>query len=290
LERLAPFGAGNPALVLATRGVRLKSVTEIGKTKEHLRLTVEDNDGNSQGILWWGGAGEELPPQDGSFDIAYSLRASTFRGGKQVNLTFEEFRVAQGKTVEIHPALLEVVDLRSRSSTHNLEPSTLIWAEGADREKGKSRLELSQADELAIYTTPASPADLRSAMETVKPKKVYVLGVSPSAESTDGFLTRLAGMTKYVINNKGGRISASELAAATAQRESAVRIGLEWLSAGGHMSLIREGETFLLSAGNGEANQYLQKELFIAVRGILEETTAYRAYFSGAEVKHLLGE
>ena len=32
LERLAPFGAGNPKLTLATRGVTLKSVAEIGKT------------------------------------------------------------------------------------------------------------------------------------------------------------------------------------------------------------------------------------------------------------------
>jgi hypothetical protein len=45
-----------------------------------------------------------------------------------------------------------------------------------------------------------------------------------------------------------------------------------------------------LSKGNGEANQYLQKELFLAVRGILEESAAYRAYFSRAEAKHLLGQ
>ncbi|MDP2777465.1 MAG: DHHA1 domain-containing protein, partial [Anaerolineales bacterium] len=37
LEMLAPFGAGNPALTLASRSVQLKSVSTIGKTKEHLR-------------------------------------------------------------------------------------------------------------------------------------------------------------------------------------------------------------------------------------------------------------
>jgi single-stranded-DNA-specific exonuclease len=277
-------------LTLATRGVILISAAEIGRTKEHLRLTVQDGDGNTQSILWWNGAGEELPPQDGPFDVAYSLRASTFRGARQVNLTFEEFRVTEPKPVEIQPVRLQVVDLRLQPSTFNLQPSILVWAEGADREKGKSRLELSGSDEFAVYTTPPSPSDLRSALDVVKPKKIYVLGIAPKPESTDAFLTRLAGMVKYVINNKGGKTTVNELAAASAARASAVRIGLEWLAAGGHAAIVPEGEAVLLSAGNGEGDQYLQKELFIAVRGILEETAAYRTYFATAAVDRMFGE
>jgi single-stranded-DNA-specific exonuclease len=80
IEALAPFGAGNPKLTFASRGVTLKSVAEIGKTKEHLRLAVEDENGNVQRVLWWGGAGEDLPETGTQIDIAYSVRASTFRG------------------------------------------------------------------------------------------------------------------------------------------------------------------------------------------------------------------
>ena len=59
LEMLAPFGAGNPSLTLASHGVTMKSVSTIGKTKEHRRLYIEDDKGNTQSILWWGGAGED---------------------------------------------------------------------------------------------------------------------------------------------------------------------------------------------------------------------------------------
>ena len=38
LEMLAPFGAGNPSLTLATRNVKMKSVTTMGKAREHLKL------------------------------------------------------------------------------------------------------------------------------------------------------------------------------------------------------------------------------------------------------------
>ncbi|NWG35118.1 MAG: single-stranded-DNA-specific exonuclease RecJ [Chloroflexi bacterium] len=288
LELLAPFGAGNPPLTLATRGVKIKSVAEIGKGKEHLRLTVEDRDGNVQNILWWGGAGEELPDGGSTFDIAYSLRASTFRGQKQVNLIFGEIRLAAEKPIEIPKPKMEVRDMRRQPVLLNLQPSSLIWAEGPDRAAGVPRFELRPAEEFSIYTTPASPADLRRALEIVKPKTVYVFGVSPAEEKPDEFLSHLAGLCKYVVNQRRGKVVLQELAAAMATRESAVRIGLEWLAAGGHLTVSAEEDALLLSRGNGEANPYLQKELYVAVKGILAETAAYRAYFATADIQRLM--
>ncbi len=48
LERLAPFGPGNPPLVFASRGLRLLSQTPIGRDAEHLLLTVEDEHGQTR--------------------------------------------------------------------------------------------------------------------------------------------------------------------------------------------------------------------------------------------------
>jgi hypothetical protein len=291
LEVLAPFGAGNPSLTFATRNVKITSVTEIGRTKEHLRLNVEDEAGNVQSILWWNGIKDDLSVDESRVDIAYSMRATTFRGEKQVSLQFEELRVVEEKPVEVRAPKLEIIDWRLNASMfERLNVETLVWAEGKDRSKGKSRFELHQADDFAIWTTPPSPADLRAALEVVKPKRVHIFGVSPRPEKADEFLARLAGMAKYVINNKEGRVSANELASALAQRESATRIGLEWLAAGGHISVVGEEDALLLGRGSGEANQYLQKELYLAVRGILEETAAYRAHFARADVHSLLSK
>lgn len=292
LEALAPFGAGNPALKLATHSVTMKSISTIGKAKEHLRLTIEDEDGNTQSILWWSGAGEELPEAGSKFDIAYSLRASTFRGQKQVTLQFEEFRIVEEKTVEVRAAKAEVIDCRLQTQRfENLQVETLTWAEGNDKAKGKSRFALHRADEFAIYTTPPSLADLRTALEIVKPKTLYVFGISPAPQKTDEFLSRLAGMTKFTINNRNGKVSIKELASAMAQRESVIRISLEWLVAGGHIAVTGDAgaDALVLSKGNGETNQYLQKELFTAIKGILEETAAYRDYFARANIESIIG-
>jgi single-stranded-DNA-specific exonuclease len=296
LESMAPFGAGNPPLVLASKSVQLKSVSMMGKAKEHLRLTIEDSHGNAQSVLWWGGAGNDLPEEGSIIDLAFSLRASTFRGKRQVTLQFEDFRIIEEK-IELETSGIELEDWRLLAGKFNeLNESVLVWAEAADKSKGKSRFELHPADEFAIYTTPPSPAELRLALEVVKPKKIYLLAVPPAAQNNsfpikvaDEFLSRLAGLAKYGINQRGGKVTIQELAVATGQRESAVRIGLEWLAAGGHISIQTDAarEALLLSGGNGEPNQYLQKELYIAVKGILEETAAYRAHFARASLESL---
>lgn len=293
LEALAPFGAGNPSLTMATQKVSLRSVATIGKAREHLRLNVEDENGNVQSILWWGGAGEELPEEGSKFDIAYSMRASSFRGVQQVTLQFEEFRIVEEVPPELRKRKVEIVDYRLQSASlleplQEQVPELQIWAEGVDKSKGKSRFELQRADEFAIYTSPPSPAELHAALETVRPKKVYLFGISPASEKVDAFLARLAGLAKYVINQKSGKVTVAELAVVTGQRGGAIRLGLEWLAAGGHISIQRDDETVLLSTGNSELNQYLQRELYLAVKGILEETEAYRAHFERAEAESLI--
>ena len=281
LEMLAPFGAGNPELTLATRNVTLKSAIALGKTKEHLRLNVEDENGEIGSLLWWSGAGEELPPKDTKFDIAYTLRATSYRGQRQVTLQFKEFRITEERPVEVQEAKLDIRDMRLNIPTfERLNVETLVWAEGADKSKGKTRFELTPADELAIYTAPPSAAELRKALETVKPKTVHVFAKPPVEQKPDEFLTYLAGLCKFVLNQRNGKTTVSELAGASAARESAIQLGLQWLAASGQLTVNVEENDVQLSKETQEKNPYLQAELFIALRGVLNETAAYRKYFS----------
>jgi single-stranded-DNA-specific exonuclease len=287
LESLAPFGAGNPELILATRKLTLKSVKEIGKTKEHRRIVVADESGAEKDLLWWNSVDEEIPDVESKIDVAYSLRASTYRGQKQLMLQFQELRIINEQPIEIRKPKIQLRDLRLQSSTFNSHTSTLIWAEGNDKAKGKSRFDLYPADEFAIFTTPPSTLELRAALEVVKPKIIYLFGISPAAEKTDEFLSRLAGMAKFAINQRSGVIKISELATVTAQREATIRMGLEWLGAGGHLEVEEENGKLNLAIGDGIANPYLQRELYIAIKGLLEEAAAYRNHFTRADAESL---
>ncbi|MBA4379646.1 MAG: single-stranded-DNA-specific exonuclease RecJ [Anaerolinea sp.] len=319
IEQLAPFGPGNEKLILATHNLRLKSAAEIGRNKEHLKLTVEDEHGNAQTVLWWNGGGEELPDlisrAGGRFDLAYTLRASDWRGARQVTLEFVDLRLIEEKPVEVTKPAIEVIDYRGvekpLETLARLHPSLLsgqavetfesssvkaiTWAEGADKKEvnGRDRLELESADVLAIWTTPPGRDVLRAAIERVKPRTVYLFAVSPTNDTPAAFLQRLAGLAKFAILKKGGRTRLSELAAACAQREIAVRLGLEWLAANGNIVFEADGDALQLSIGNQAANQDLPKadrgqELSLAIQSLLAETRAYRTFFTRADKDTLL--
>ncbi|GAB4539269.1 MAG: single-stranded-DNA-specific exonuclease RecJ [Anaerolineales bacterium] len=276
LEALSPFGAGNPPLTFATRSVTLKSAANIGKTREHIRLNVADEKGCAQSVLWWGGAGEELPETGAKFDVAYTLRASTFRGEKQVALQFKEFRMAAESPVEIQTPKYEVIDWRKEAG----ELAGLqVWAEGADKAKGLPRHALTQSEDLVIYTAPPSRRVLRAALDEAQPKRIYFVGALPPLETAEEFLTRLAGICKFVMNQRGGKVSLAEIAASMAAREEAAQLGLEWLSSGGgHLHVRVEDGQVQMEKGSGEKNPYVQMELLTALRGALKETAAYREY------------
>lgn len=293
IEQLAPFGPGNPSLTFASRGLRMKSAATIGRGGEHIRLNVEDESGTQQSILWWNGGGEDLP--EGKFDLAYSVRASSYRGERRLALEFVDFRGVEDEAAEVSSKEIVVIDLRGNIEEFS-RLSVQTFAEGEDKKKtgGMDRFSLRSSEELAIYTTPPGPGVLKSILEQVKPQKVYLIAQNPLAEKADEFLSRLAGMAKFVIAKKGGETRISALAAATAQREATVRIGLEWLAAGGHVALspygdvAGENDAVRLSNGSGEGNPYIRKELYMAVKGLLEETAAYRAHFQIAKTESLI--
>jgi single-stranded-DNA-specific exonuclease len=295
LESLAPFGPGNEKLTLATRGLTMQSATTIGRNKEHLKLVVTDESGNPQTVLWWNGAEETLP--EGRFDLAYIVRASDWRGSRQVQMEFVDFRVIEAPPVEIKSQKQEIVDYRNVTDPLMLlpnfqnQPSTLIWAE-ADAKKevgGKDRNELELADNLVIWTIPPSPEELQVALKTIKPRIVTLIGAHPFLEVTDSFMARLTGLLKYAITHRTGNVTYAELAAATAQRRITVEQGMNWLVSRGKISLVhQENDQLCVAPGKTINDLGGAARLWVEVQALLAEAAAYRAHFKRADKDTLL--
>jgi single-stranded-DNA-specific exonuclease len=294
LEPLAPFGPGNPKLVLASQGLRLESTAPIGRNKEHLKLTVADEAGNTQQVLWWNGSGEELP--SGKFDLAYTVRAADWRGSRQVQMEYVDFRVIESEKVEVKSKKVEIVDYRAEKDPRSIlekiggGPSTLIWAEADEKERvgGKNRNELTRADHLVIWSIPPSPEELHAALEKVQPRTVSLVAAHPDIENTENFIARLMGLLKFVINQRDGKATYTELAAASGQRVLTVKRGLNWLIVRGKVTLKHEedGVLWLASGKNGQDIAGAAR-LWVEVQSLLAEAAAYRAHFKRADKETL---
>jgi len=296
IERLAPFGAGNPPLTLATRGLSLVSHATIGRNGEHLQLIVEDEAGNAQKVLWWRGAGESLP--EGRFDLAYTVRASDYRGQRDVQVEWVDARVIEKPPVILRPAApaVEVADhrreLRPRKVLEQLQAreEVQVWAEADAKAKveGRDRRELAATKTLVVWTVPPGPAEWQDALAKATPEKVILFGIDPGLDDLEPFLKRLAGLTKHALKTDEGRVSISTLAAATAQRESTVWAGLAWLTARGHLAVTSASDDEVqLTAGTGKTSPDLPR-VVARLKALLAETRAYRTHFVRVEGEALV--
>jgi len=296
LERLAPFGPGNSAPTLATKDLTLAGKSAVGRKGEHLQMIVEDAHGLQARLIWWQGTSWSLP--EGRFDLAYTVRASGYRGQRELQMEWVDARPLERAAVEPVTVRAEpqTVDCRGEADPREwleqlrAREDVVVWAEAAARGEieGADRLELGPSEALVIWTVPPGWRELQGVLKAVAPRKVYLVGLDPGMDDPQRFLQRLAGLVKRALASDKGRVNLARLAAATAQREAAVSLGLDWLVERGDVSIVEdEGEEIVLAPGSGVPGGDV-KAAAARLRSLLQETAAYRRHFSSAAVDMLL--
>ena len=99
IERLAPFGPGNPSLILVSQDLSYAGQKSIGRREEHLLMNLITVSGDELHAIWWGGGLEQLPDwlvKGAKLDLAYTPRGRDYRGKKEVQIEWLEARPAGG--------------------------------------------------------------------------------------------------------------------------------------------------------------------------------------------------
>jgi single-stranded-DNA-specific exonuclease len=294
LERLAPFGPGNPPIRLATVDVEIVQDSVIGRHGEHRQLVVADERGVQQTVIWWQGADQPLPL--GRFDMAYTLRSRDYRGEMHMQVEWIAARPHGPAVISSVGPRREVIDWRREADAGRALArlpigSACVWMEGEDpktfeRLGGKDRLSLMLSSRLVIWTAPPGPDELAHALDVVNPNVLYLLAVDPATGGFRAFVERLTGMVKHDLRARNGQVDVQRLAANLGHREATVRAGVEWLAALGRVRIVEvSGNTVGLQAGGVVSSDAPRVEL--RLQRMVDETAAYRRHFRSAPVEAL---
>ena len=92
VQRLAPWGTGNPEPVFASRRIQLAGGPWILKDR-HLKFKVQCN-GSRLDAIWWknAAAAAQISPQS-RVDLAYTMKNDVYRGREKLMLTVRDIRV-----------------------------------------------------------------------------------------------------------------------------------------------------------------------------------------------------
>ncbi len=298
LNRLAPFGEGNPPVVLATPNLAVSHAGYFGRENSHLRIVAQDEDGAALTLVVWRGA--DLPVPDSRFDAAYTL--STDRRGD-----IEAVLVG----LRLHaPIVLESAEDESRLALHDwrrdpepmarLEallaeaPEAQIWAEGYSRRDFphfRRRAELSACSTLIILSAPPDLETLRKALNAAAPQSVHVIGVPPPISRFEDLLRQLTLALKNAVTHLGGAVSLEVLCGATAASPNFVRRALAFLAAEGQISCHEDAAQIVhvaVPAPHRDVSCAESSDALAQLQAAYEEMEAFRHYFRLMPLKLLL--
>jgi single-stranded-DNA-specific exonuclease len=92
LEKIGPFGIGNPQVQVLIRNVRLAGeFRRMGAEQKHARFPVSDGTGRHD-VIWWNAG--ELPLAE--FDLAVTPQLNTYNDATRVQLKLLDFRPVAG--------------------------------------------------------------------------------------------------------------------------------------------------------------------------------------------------
>ena len=290
LEVLAPFGPGNPPVNVLCRGLQVEGDKQIGKDKTHRKLVVRDDGGSKAEILWWGGAGEQLP--EGRMDMVVRMRAGAFAGKQTVTITLQDFRPAADLEAEQPAADTVVIDCRGESDAGEnrlreilrREAGAQVWGEVVADESMKTRAMLEPAEVLVLWTVPPDREVLGEILGRAKAERVYVFAVDPQVDEYEAFMGRLGGLVKYALEQRDGSSTLAELAGAMGHSERVILRGLEVLPALG-VRVVRDNGGLRF-----ERREVVSQEKAEGVLQLmLAESRAFRrAYRDTADVERFL--
>jgi len=237
---------------------------------------------------------------DGRFDLAYKVRASTFRGQREVEVEWLEIRTRDDLPLDlVTEGRHIIVDYRGvphgMALLAELEETHQIWAEGAAflklRQAGfqpRTRNQLKPEQDLIVWTSPPDRANWENVLQRVGPARVVLFSHSSKMDCIGQFLERLTGMVKYSLNQKDGEIRIEDMAAGLGHTSQTVLIGLEFLAVQGQITVLeRAQETIKVGHGGEEAKESGSDRALEQLRASLEETRAFRSFFTRADKRVL---
>ena len=286
IQRLAPFGPGNPALNFMIENLTLVSATEVGGLGEHRQVILQDQTENRQRFIWWNGGDAPLP--EANFNLVCRLSQNDYRGSPQVSAEWVDFRLSEKGEKIVAQRQFDIIDQRDALNPlavlrHILEEDehALVWGEGDLSEKvhGVNRQSLKVAETLLIWTAPPGQAVLQEALHQSKPRRVILFGLNPQLDSYKTFMIRLGGLVKFTLHQKNGQTTLPDLAGACAATQEAMRVGLLLWQAIGKIAVEFKEESVLFTPKQ-ENLDTSEVEIYRSIlTALLEESRAYRRYF-----------
>ena len=290
LQRLGPFGQGNPAPKFLSRNLSIVSVAGLGKKKIHQRFIMQNKDGIRRNVFWWSSADKDQPT--GIIDLVHEISVSYFKNNTDVQMTLQSWEQVAAPEAPLHETIA-FIDCRQDDPATLLQgfkdqANMMVWAEGYSQAKspGLPFSELQEAENLFIYTAPPSAELLSKAIEKVAPDNIYVLAQLPPIQDVPTFLKTLQGLMQTIIKKHNGNSNVHKFSERLAVTPVLVESALRYFAATGNfgVDIGKRGKVYIHLEADGKANKPAMQRQQRMIEQQWEEMMAYRRYLQRTDL------
>lgn len=244
IERLQPFGQANPSPVFALNNLTLLQKKLMGSNKNHLKLIVEDSQGNTYDCIWWSKGDISLQSGD-RLDIAFSPQVNTYNGNTTIQLILQDIH-AENLEEEVEPerqddSKIRTYDHRKKTNIFSsvddyVKTSGLKIAVFAEEktivEKLKpfktlterifNRQNAQKSDVVMFFDYPSSQEVFDEIMQKTTPNFLHFMNYEVKNIDEKDILKTFFGMLKFAHANKSGVFDLARSASFLAQTKQTV--------------------------------------------------------------------
>lgn len=301
LEKLAPFGPGNPKPVIASRRLTLIQSRKFGNNEQFVKITAQDINGDTREVTSWAAIPDYK--KDDRVDIAYHIVPDDFRGNGAIDLEYIDARptAEDGKnTPDIFESHIEIIDFRNvidpiQTLHHAIEnyPTVRVWYEGPYspqvRTQLRSRLELSPSHSLALLVPPANIQLLNDLVQMVSPHQLMLFSFNQPDLSLKTLLELIGSVIKTQLDHNQKNFSPIRIASGLNITPLTARLALDWYQAHGDV-IISNASDDLVQIERCKMPPNTNEILSIQqnLNKILKEHAAFRGYYQRVDAKLLL--
>lgn len=251
INKLSPFGLGNPLPVFVSNEVEVVNVKTIGKDSKHLKLFLkpETNLKNKffEALIWNHNRSVHFNIRD-KLKIAYTPKLNSYNGETSIQLEVRDWEITgvRGQEIEVRNKKLEIrekeehifelFDFRNRTQEclEFLKKTQVVYFAETEQKnflplKTFSRNKITKAENLVFLESPPNENVLSEVIKISDATRIYLAFPFPLPLTPHHFLKRLIGMLKYTITNKNSRVNELELQSALGINRSTLAYALETL-------------------------------------------------------------
>ncbi len=251
VEKLAPFGAGNPSPVFSVSDVTLKQYKTMGKANNHLKLYFADSSNNVLEGVWWGKNSLNVDNSE-AIKAAFSPKMNSFGGRTSIQLDMKDIAVLNSDgSIDLPQKPLDTVrwiDHRKRTDVEkpllnylktamnkisifveNTEIINRFEKESGFNKRFVNRINIEKIDQLMFFELPACENLMKEILEKANPKVIHIMNFQATFKPVDELIKIICGMLKYAHSNKDGTVRVEEISSRLALTDNMVELGINIL-------------------------------------------------------------